>query len=48
MKGVSFVVTLYNKEQYLEATLNSILAQKGDFDREYIVVDDQSTDRSTE
>ena len=48
MKGVSFVVTLYNKEQYLEATLNSILAQEGDFDREYIVVDDQSTDRSLE
>jgi glycosyltransferase involved in cell wall biosynthesis len=48
MKGVSFVVTLYNKEQYLEATLKSILAQKGDFEREYIVVDDQSTDRSLE
>jgi glycosyltransferase involved in cell wall biosynthesis len=48
MKGVSFVVTLYNKEKYLEATLRSILAQEGDFKREYIVVDDESTDRSLE
>jgi glycosyltransferase involved in cell wall biosynthesis len=48
MRGVSFVVTLYNKEQYLEATLKSILAQEGDYEREFIVVDDQSTDRSLE
>jgi len=46
--GVSFVVTVFNKERYLEATLNSILAQDGDFEREFIVVDDGSTDRSVE
>ena len=48
IEGVSFVVTAYNKERYLEATLKSILAQEGDFDWEFIVVDDSSTDRSVE
>ena len=47
-EGVSFVVTAYNKERYLEATLKSILAQEGDFEREFIVVDDGSSDRSVE
>ncbi|NQU56287.1 MAG: glycosyltransferase family 2 protein [Rhodospirillales bacterium] len=47
-RGVAFVVTVFNKECYLEATLKSILAQEGDFDREIIVVDDGSTDRSRE
>ncbi len=46
--GVSFVVTVFNKERYLEATLNSVLAQEGDFDKEFIVVDDGSSDRSVE
>ena len=48
IEGVSFVVTAYNKDRYLEATLKSILAQDGDFEREYIVIDDGSTDRSVE
>ena len=47
-RGVAFVVTVYNKERYLEATLKSILAQEGGFEREIIVVDDGSTDRSRE
>ena len=47
-EGVSFVVTAYNKERYLEATLKSILAQEGDLEREFIVVDDGSSDRSVE
>ena len=45
-EGVSFVVTAYNKERYLEATLKSILAQEGDLDREFIVVDDGASDRA--
>ncbi|PPR61906.1 MAG: putative glycosyltransferase EpsH [Alphaproteobacteria bacterium MarineAlpha3_Bin3] len=45
-RGVAFVITVYNKERYLEGTLKSILAQEGGFDREIIVVDDGSTDRS--
>ncbi|NQV85092.1 MAG: glycosyltransferase family 2 protein [Rhodospirillales bacterium] len=48
ISGVSFVVTVFNKERYLEATLNSVLAQEGDFEKEFIVVDDGSTDRSVE
>jgi glycosyltransferase involved in cell wall biosynthesis len=46
--GVSFVVTVFNKERYLEATLKSVLAQEGDFQKEFIVVDDGSVDRSVE
>ena len=46
--GVSFIVTSFNKEGELEYTLRSLMGQEGDFEREYIVVDDQSTDRSFE
>jgi len=46
--GVSYVVTVYNKEAFLETTLRSLLDQQGDFEREYVVVDDGSTDRSVE
>ena len=46
--GVSFVVTVFNKERYLEATLKSVLAQEGGFEKEFIVVDDGSSDRSVE
>jgi glycosyltransferase involved in cell wall biosynthesis len=46
--GVSFVVTVYNKESFLEATLLSILRQDGSFEREFIVIDDGSADRSLE
>jgi len=46
--GVSFVVTVFNKEPFLERSLNSLLIQEGDFQREFVVVDDGSTDRSFE
>ncbi len=46
--GVSFVLTVFNKERFLEATLRSVLAQEGDFERQVIVVDDGSDDRSLE
>jgi len=36
--GVSFVVTVFNKERHLEATLRSVLDQEGDFERQVIVV----------
>lgn len=45
-RSVSFVITVYNKEPYIEATLLSVVGQTGDFEREIIVVDDGSTDRS--
>ena len=47
-RGVSFVLTVFNKERHLEATLRSVLGQEGDFERQVIVVDDGSDDRSLE
>lgn len=46
--GVSFVVTVYNKEPFLAKVLEALAAQTGGFQREYIFVDDGSTDRSAE
>lgn len=48
LPGVSFIVTSFNKEGELEFALRSLIGQEGDFEREYIVIDDQSTDRSVE
>jgi glycosyltransferase involved in cell wall biosynthesis len=44
--GVSFVVPVYNKAAWLPGVLDMIAAQTGDFEREYIFVDDGSTDES--
>ena len=44
--GVSFVVPVYNKADWLPAVLDRIAAQRGDFDRQYVFVDDGSTDGS--
>jgi len=44
--GVSFLVPVYNKAAYLPATLASIRGQSGDFPRDYVFVDDGSTDGS--
>ena len=44
--GVSFVVPVYNKARYLPGVLAALRAQAGDFEREYIFVDDGSTDDS--
>ena len=44
--GVSFVVPVYNKAPYLPGVLDRLAAQRGDFDREYIFIDDGSTDGS--
>ena len=46
MTGVSTVVTVYNKAPYLPAVLGAIFAQDGDFEREYVFIDDGSTDGS--
>ena len=42
--GVSFVVPVYNKAPYLPAVLAAIHAQRGDFRRHYVFIDDGSTD----
>lgn len=44
--GVSFAVPVYNKAPWLARVLDAIKAQVGDFDREYVFVDDGSTDAS--
>ena len=46
--GVSFVVTVYNKRPYLPAVVAGLAAQRGDFPREFIFIDDGSTDGSGE
>jgi glycosyltransferase involved in cell wall biosynthesis len=46
--AVSFVLTVYNKRRYLTDVLASVAAQEGNFEREVIVVDDGSTDGSSE
>ncbi len=50
MEKVSVILTTYNSEKTLGATVNSILSQEGegyDFEIEMIVVDDCSTDSTT-
>ena len=44
--SVSFIVTVYNKEYFLPAVFDAMLAQSGDFEREYVIVNDGSTDNS--
>ena len=44
--SVSYVVTIYNKAPYLLRVLEQIGKQMGAFEREYIFVDDGSTDDS--
>ena len=43
-KKVSYVTTLYNKSIYLPFVLEGLKQQTGPFEREYIFVDDGSTD----
>jgi glycosyltransferase involved in cell wall biosynthesis len=46
MTGVSFIVTVYNKRTFLPQVLAALAAQTGDFAREFVFVDDGSTDGS--
>ena len=44
---LSIITTFYNAESYIYTTLSSINQQKhGDYDWEYVIVDDKSTDSS--
>ncbi len=43
---LSFILTVYNKQDFLENTIASLLRQHGDFSREFIFVDDHSSDDS--
>jgi len=44
----SIVTPSWNSEAYLAETIDSVISQKGDFDIEYIVQDNQSGDRTCE
>lgn len=44
MTKISYVITLFNKQEYVRPVLDSVLAQTGDFDSEIILVNDGSTD----
>lgn len=46
MTGISYVFTVYNKVPFLPRVVAGLARQAGDFDREYIFVDDGSTDGS--
>ena len=46
MIGVSFIITVYNKRPYLTDVLAAVRGQRGDFNREYVIVVDGSTDGS--
>ena len=45
-RGVSFVIPVYNKAKYIGPVLKQVARQKGDFEKQYIIVDDGSTDDS--
>jgi glycosyltransferase involved in cell wall biosynthesis len=45
---VSFVIPVYNKRPFLAGTIEGLARQRGDFRREFIFVDDGSTDGSRE
>ena len=44
--GVSFVIPVYNKRPFLPQVVAGLKAQRGDFAREFIFIDDGSTDGS--
>lgn len=42
----SIVTPVYNMERYIDATIESVLSQEGNFDIEYIIMDGGSTDKT--
>jgi glycosyltransferase involved in cell wall biosynthesis len=46
--GVSFVIPVFNKRRFLRQVIAGLAAQRGDFAREFIFIDDGSTDGSRE
>ncbi len=44
--GVSYIITIYNKAPYLPGVLAALRTQLGDFPRQYVLVDDGSSDGS--
>ena len=48
VSGVSFIVTVYDKAAHLPRIIESLARQTGSFPREFIFVDDGSSDDSVE
>lgn len=48
MNGVSYILTVYNKAPYLPYVVQGLASQRGDFAREFVFVDDGSSDGSPE
>ncbi len=46
MSSVSFIIPVYNKSRFLNSVVDSLKSQKGKFKKEFIFVDDGSTDDS--
>ncbi len=46
MPAITYLVTAYNKERYLLGVINSLKATQGDFQKEFIFINDGSTDQS--
>ncbi|HXE27083.1 MAG TPA: glycosyltransferase [Stellaceae bacterium] len=46
--GVSFVIPVFNKRRFLRQVIAGLGSQRGDFAREFIFIDDGSTDGSRE
>jgi|GEM_PF-355122 len=46
MVSIGYLVTLYNKEQYLPSVIAGLASQEGNFQRQFVFVDDGSTDNS--
>ena len=43
---ISFIIPIYNAEDYLAQCIESIFAQRGTYSYEIILIDDESTDSS--
>jgi glycosyltransferase involved in cell wall biosynthesis len=48
VSGISFIATIYNKRAYLPRVLEALRRQEGPFEREFVFVDDGSTDGSAD
>lgn len=48
MNTITFLVTVYNKERYIAKVIESLKAISGAFRKEFVIIDDGSTDASLE
>ena len=48
MLTITYLITVFNKEKYIAKVIESLKAITGDFRKEFILIDDGSTDKSIE